>query len=281
MSEDELLSRCEFLHQVALDGGARTPAWQTSVGRSPEDTVTAPPASLRDSGLVQRALRSLTADGHLKSHEAGGQRFYSVVEERRMALDYHKNSILHFLVAPAILALALRSFGAQRASIAAVLARARELSQDLKYEFIFEPGKTLESAVEETLAHLVRWGIVERQGDDAVPVASGLRMSQLLADLLRPYLEGLWVAVDALELLQPGPMSSREWTQKALDRGRAAFFAGRIRRIESLSKATLENGISVLRDREVIRGAKVELTPEWRSRDRIVQLAEEVDRYLV
>ncbi|MFL5415342.1 MAG: 1-acyl-sn-glycerol-3-phosphate acyltransferase [Myxococcales bacterium] len=281
MSEDELLSRCEFLHQAALDGGARTPAWQTSAGRGPEDTVTAPPASLRDSGLVQRALRSLTADGHLKSHEAGGERFYSVVEERRMALDYHKNSILHFLVAPAILALALRSFGAQRASIAAVLARARELSQDLKYEFIFEPGKTLESAVEETLAHLVRWGIVERQGDDAVPVASGLRMSQLLADLLRPYLEGLWVAVDALELLQPGPMSSREWTQKALDRGRAAFFAGRIRRIESLSKATLENGISVLRDREVIRGAKVELTPEWRSRDRIVQLAEEVDRYLV
>ena len=123
--------------------------------------------------------------------------------------------------------------------------------------------------------------IVSTLSGDAVPVASGLRMSQLLADLLRPYLEGLWVAVDALELLQAGPMSSREWTQKALDRGRAAFFAGRIRRIESLSKATLENGISVLRDREVIRGAKVELTPEWRSREKTAQLSEEVDRYLV
>jgi len=76
-------------------------------------------------------------------------------------------------------------------------------------------------------------------------------------------------------------MSSREWTQKALDRGRAAFFAGRIRRFESLSKATLENGISVLRDREVIRGAKVELTPEWRSREKILQLSDGVDRYLV
>jgi len=76
-------------------------------------------------------------------------------------------------------------------------------------------------------------------------------------------------------------MSSREWTQKALDRGRAAWLAGRIRRVESLSKATLENGIDALRDREVIRGAKVELTPEWRSREKVARLAEEVDRYLV
>jgi len=197
-----------------------------------------------------------------------------------MALDYHKNSILHFLVAPAILALALRSFGGQRAPIPELMRRARELSRNLKYEFVFEPGRTLESVVEATLGHLVRWGIVERQRDDAVPVASGVRTGQLLADLLRPYLEGLWVAVDALELLQAGPMSSREWTQKALDRGRAAWLAGRIRRVESLSKATLENGIDVLRDREVIRGAKVELTPEWRPREKVAQLAEEVDRYL-
>ena len=197
-----------------------------------------------------------------------------------MALDYHKISILHFLVAPAILALALRSFGGQRVPIPELMRRARELSRNLKYEFVFEPGRTLESVVEATLGHLVRWGIVERQRDDAVPVASGVRTGQLLADLLRPYLEGLWVAVDALELLQAGPMSSREWTQKALDRGRAAWLAGRIRRVESLSKATLENGIDVLRDREVIRGAKVELTPEWRPREKVAQLAEEVDRYL-
>src|SRR5207248_3462946 len=209
MSEDEVLSRAEFLQQAALDAGARTPAWQLGSG-SPG----LPPASLRESGLVQRALLRLAADGNIKVQEAGGQRFYSVVEERRMALDYHKNSILHFLVAPAILALALRSFGGQRAPIPELMRRARELSRNLKYEFVFEPGRTLESVVEATLGHLVRWGIVERQRDDAVPVASGVRTGQLLADLLRPYLEGLWVAVDALDLLQAGPMGSREWTQK-------------------------------------------------------------------
>jgi hypothetical protein len=50
--------------------------------------------------------------------------------------------------------------------------------------------------------------------------------------------------------------------------------------VESLSKATLENGIAVLRDRDVIRGAKVELTPEWKPREKVTELAQEVDRYL-
>ena len=275
MSEDEVLSRAEFLHQAALDAGARTPAWQLGSG-SPG----LPPASLRESGLVQRALLRLAADGNIKVQEAGGQRFYSVVEERRMALDYHKNAILHFLVAPAILALAVRSYGGQRAPRTAVLDRARELSRLLKHEFIFEPGRSLESTVEEMLQLLVRWGIVVREGEDVVPVPVGVRLGQLLGDLLRPYLEGALVAVDALDPLLAAPMPTREWTRQALDRGRAAWLAGRVRRVESLSKATLESSLVMLRERDVVRGARLELTAEFRSREKIAALADEVDQYL-
>jgi glycerol-3-phosphate O-acyltransferase len=275
MSEEEVLSRSEFLHQAALDAGARTPAWQTGSGGPG-----LPPATLRDSGLVQRALLRLHADGNVRLQEAGGQRFYSVVDERRMALDYHKNAILHFLVAPAIIAMAVRSYGGQRAPRNAVLARARELSRMLKHEFIFEPGRSLESTVEEMLQLLVRWGIVVRDGDEVVPVPSGVRLGQLLGDLLRPYFEGMLVAIDALDPLVSGPMATREWTRQALDRGRAAWLAGRVRRLESLSKATFENSLVMLREKDVVRGAKLELTPEFRSREKIAALAEEVERYL-
>src|SRR5205085_10709458 len=104
------------------------------------------------------------------------------------------------------------------------------------HEFIFEPGRSLESTVEEMLQLLVRWGLVVRDGDDVVPVPTGVRMGQLLSDLLRPFLEAMWVAVDALELLLAAPMPTREWSRQALDRGRAAWLAGRVRRIESLSR---------------------------------------------
>jgi len=88
------------------------------------------------------------------------------------------------------------------------------------------------------------------------------------------------VAVDALDRLLAGPIPAREWTRQALDRGRAAWLAGRVRRLESLSKATLESSLVMLREREVVRGARLELTPEFRNREKIGALAYEVDQYL-
>src|SRR5207237_9649354 len=72
LSEDEVLDRAEFLYTAARDCGAHGDA-----------------ADPRP--LVLKAVESLVADGSLKRHEAGGERFYAVVEERRMAPDYHKN----------------------------------------------------------------------------------------------------------------------------------------------------------------------------------------------
>lgn len=261
MSETEILDRAEFLHMAALDGGARS-------GDEPMRPV------------VAKALEVLCADGTLERHEAGGERFYEVPQERRIALDYHKNGILHFLVAPAILAAALRSFRGQPASHDELLQRAREASRLLKYEFIFAPGKSLESTVDETFALLVRWGLVERTGDAVQPVARGVRNLSLLAELLRQFGEGIWTAADALQLLLAGPMPAREWMRQALDRGRAAWLAGKIHRIEALTKPTLENAMQMFRDRGVVVGAKLQLTPEWASREKLAALADEADRFL-
>ncbi|HEY4883300.1 MAG TPA: 1-acyl-sn-glycerol-3-phosphate acyltransferase [Myxococcales bacterium] len=261
LSETEILDRAGFLHMAARDNGAQG-------GEEP----------IRP--LVLNAVESLCADGTVKRHEAGGERFYAVPEERRIALDYHKNGILHFLVAPAILSAALRSFRGQPAAHAELLRRARDASRLLKYEFIFPPGKSLESTVDETFALLLRWGLVERVGDAVQPVAPGLRMLSLLAELLRPFGETVWAAADSLEFLLANPMPAREWTQKALDRGRAAYLAGRILRVEALTKPTLENAVQMFRDRGVVVGSKLQLTPEWASREKIGALANEADLFL-
>ncbi len=262
LSESEILDRADFLHAAALDCGAHAD------NNSPRP-------------LVLRALESLAADGTLRRQEAGGERFYSVPEEKRLVLDYHKNSILHFLVAPAILSAALRSFRGQPAPHSELLRRAKDASRLLKYEFIFPPGKSFESTVDETFALLFRWGLTERLGDSSVQaVARGVRLLALLAELLRPFGEGVWVTADALQLLLSGPMGSKEWMRLALDRGRAAYLAGRILRLEALTKPTLENALAMLRDRGVIIGAKMQLTPEYAAKEKLAALADEADLFL-
>jgi glycerol-3-phosphate O-acyltransferase len=261
MSEADTLDRAEFLHGAAADGGAH-----------PD------PGPVRP--RVQKAIELLCADGTLKRHEAGGERFYSVPEERRIALDYHKNAILHFLLAPAILAVALRTFRGQAAPLPELMKRAKDASRLLKHEFIYPPGRSFESTVDETFALLLRWGLVEKAGDAVLPVARGVRMLSLLAELLRPFLEGIWVAADALQLLLASPMPSKEWNRQALERGRAAYLAGRVLRLEALTKPTLDNAIMMYRDRGVIIGANVSLTAEFASREKVVALGEEVSQFL-
>jgi glycerol-3-phosphate O-acyltransferase len=262
LAESELLDRADFLHAAALDCGARADK------ESPRP-------------LVLKAIDSLCADGTLRRHEAGGERFYSLPDERRMVLDYHKNSILHFLVAPAILSGALRSFRGQAAPLPELMKRAKDASRWLKYEFIYPPGKSFESTVDETFALLFRWGLVEKVADDAVQtVARGGRMLALLAELLRPFGEAHWVVADSLQLMLAAPMPAKEWMRLALDRGRAAYLAGRINRIEALTKPTLENAIATFRDRGVVIGAKLQLTEDWASKERLASLAEEADLFL-
>ncbi len=135
--------------------------------------------------------------------------------------------------------------------------------------------------MDETFALLCRWGLVEKTAGDAVqPVARGVRMLALLAELLRPFGEGAWVTADSLQLLLPSPLGAKEWMRLALDRGRAAYLAGRISRLEALSKPTLENALAGFRDRGVVVGAKLQLTPEWASKERLATLGEEADRFL-
>ncbi len=266
LSEDDLFDRAEFLHGAALDLGAHATPWTR--------------------GLGLRALDSLCADGSLKRHEAGGERFYAVPEERRIALDYHKNSILHFLVAPAILADALRSFHGQPAPLFELMRRAKELSRLFKYEFIYEPGRSFEVTVDETFARMLQWGVAEKREDFILPTPAGVRMIQLLSELLRPFGEGVWTAMDSLSLLEAGPLEPNDWLRKALDRGRAAYLAGRILRNESLSKATFENAVAMLRDRAVLlpqtdSGSKtLELAPGFREPAKLSALADEVDLFL-
>ena len=281
MAQEEVFAKAEFLHTAALDLGARVPDWMRQPFVFNSSSL---PPTLRSTGLLERALETLRESGDVRAQQAGGETFYSVPDERRFSLDYHKNGIIHFLVAPAILAGALRSFGGQGAPPSELFKRAKALSRLLKNEFIYEPGRPFEANVDDALARLLQWGLAEKRphdrGEVIIPLSSGLKNLLLLSELLRPFAEGVWLVADALAVLKDGPLEPKEWSRRAMDRGRAAFLAGRLRRSESLSKALLDNALAMYRDRGVVvqaegKAGKLSLGSGYA--DRLQDLTEEVD----
>ncbi|MCA9582975.1 MAG: 1-acyl-sn-glycerol-3-phosphate acyltransferase, partial [Myxococcales bacterium] len=98
-------------------------------------TLQGPSSSIR-LDTVEEATR-LFLDGKLIArHERSGEVRFTVPDERRIALEYYKNNLLHFFVPAALISAALLKPGTGR-TVAMVRAQVDELSRLFKYEFLF------------------------------------------------------------------------------------------------------------------------------------------------
>jgi glycerol-3-phosphate O-acyltransferase len=233
----ELARRIELLRYIAAEGGAR-------FGRDLAGASSDP----RQPGPVADAVARLAAGGLVRVEVAAGEHIYQVVDEKRPVLDYHRNAVIHRYVAPAIVSAAVRAAGAG-ATPEQARERAAWLSRLFKLEFMYRPGTGLEVIFAENLAFLERVGSVVGEGGRLRPGPQP-EPAAFLAELLRPYLEAYRLAAETAEALLTGAprggVDRRGLVKAALERGRAAFLAGRLQCRESLSKATLENAVEWL-----------------------------------
>ncbi|MBK9518847.1 MAG: 1-acyl-sn-glycerol-3-phosphate acyltransferase [Anaeromyxobacter sp.] len=237
LTAGEVTRRVELLRYIAAEGGAR-------FGRDLAGASSDP----RQPGPVADAVARLAAGGVVRVEVAAGDHIYQVVDEKRPVLDYHRNAVIHRYVAPAIVAAALRAAGPGATAEAAQL-RAAWLSRLFKLEFMYRPDARLDAIFAEHLAFLARVGAVALDGAQVRPGAEP-DVLDFLAEFLRPYLEAYRVAAEAaLALLGEAPrgaLDRRGLVKAALERGRAAFLAGRLQTREALSKATIENAVEWL-----------------------------------
>ncbi len=270
VSSEAVSRRVELLRYVARDSGARFASGLAGASSDP----CAP-------GPVADAVATLVKKGLVRLEKAAGQIIYQVPDDKRPQLDISRNNVIHRFVAPSLIAAALRASG-EPAPLSAVRDRARWLSRLFKLEFMYRVGATFETIFSENVAFLERLGIVSQAGD-ALRAGAARDMLDFVADLTRPYLETYRLAAETLQAAAKdgAPMDRRSLIKDALERGRAAFFSGRIALRESISKATLENAAEWFSQQgalSVIDG-RWTLAAEWKER-LLPELLDEMDRHL-
>ncbi len=227
-----LLERIEMLADVLRRSGARfAGSLFDEAGNLRANTVEEANRLLMDS-------KDLIADGR------GDLARFRVPDTRRLALEFHKNSILHHLVAFSVICSELRSSGApvQRETLLAESAAALEW---LRHEFAF--ARDGEALVESALENLVDDGTFSRQAS-LISIADPDRAA-VLANLLTSHFESLRLARRGLDLLQEGSMTRKEWVRRTLSVGSRMYLAGELRQKEALSKARVENALPLFHER--------------------------------
>ncbi len=207
---------------------------------------------------ILREAVSLFLDGKLLTrHDTGDEAIYAVPEERRIGLEYYKNTILHFFVPSALIASALVVSGHQPISVGTLRERVRQLSRVFKYEFMYRADATFGEIFDDALAHMLEVGELERIADHVRPAEGPLALRlPLYREMLRTYFESYRLAARASKVLLEETTSRKDWIKRALALGQRMYLAGEIEQRESLSKSRLEGALLALRDHGLVRFAQ-------------------------
>ncbi len=263
ISHEELVRRCERFVELLRRSNARlTAATATPAGTLRREGIREAVQLFADGELVEIHATATVEQGQWPRPRgrtaAGAGAFYTVPDNKRLALDTSKNIVIHFFVERAVLALVLLDPTVSPLTVGEVRSRYLHLVEIFRHEFRLAHGDEAEQSVERLLAELVELGLLERQGDDRLgigPGSSGATASQwltMLAGVLVNYLEGYRITARSLSVLLEGPLSEKEFLRRALATGNRMFFSGEVSCREAVSKPILGNALLLFADRGVV-----------------------------
>jgi glycerol-3-phosphate O-acyltransferase len=205
---------------------------------------------------IDEVLALLIDSRDVTVHGAAEDAIYQVPEDRRIALDYYKNNLMHFFVGRAMLSLALLSTGRAAEGVDRVEVRALfdALRALLAREFRFDRDR--DRAFDDALALLFARADVAVEGGRVriAPEPRALVRVRMHAELLRNFIESALLASRSLALLEKGPLPARELSSRALALGRRWLLTGELTRPEAVTRPAIEGMFAQLRDAGVLVG---------------------------
>lgn len=188
--------------------------------------VTSRPIAARET--VERGLASLQRHGVVTRNDRGREVVYLIQPEQRIAAAYHRNSILHFFLIPAIVDLATAD------DAGALHDEALRLRDLLKFEFFFEEKGEFLAEVDVEAARADR------------PVT---------APFLRPFLEAYWATAEALVNHRDDRVDAETLTRETGGLAEQFLLQHRIYCADAVSSSYADGAVRLAEHRGLLEGA--------------------------
>ena len=190
--------------------------------------------------------------------------FYSIDDEKRLRLEYYKNSCLHFFVPVSIVAnsLKIRLQSSAVCSIKDCVDDYLVCKRMLKYEFNFRYDENENDVVERVLDYFVEKGILKLDKGQYSLASKSVDVLTSFAGLTQNFFESLKIALSLIKRNKFEITDQKEITRKMIATGENMFLLGHIKYREAVSKANFINALmlftdlGLLEDHSKILGAK-------------------------
>ncbi|MDP2312989.1 MAG: 1-acyl-sn-glycerol-3-phosphate acyltransferase [Pseudomonadota bacterium] len=212
-------------------------------------------------GIIEEALRRFVGGRMLTALEEEHGRVYSIVPERRVTLEYYKNTVLHAFAPAAFYASAVRALGNESVDRAAVSRLFRLQQFLLRYEFVLDPDVNEDTLEARAIHGLAAYGALSTDGE--LRVVDRGRVGEI-ANLVANFLESYQLVLRAAKAAK-GPVSAKDLPRDALTFGKTLLAVDEITRPESLNLVNLENAVRAFAEDGVLRrlpDGRLELVPD-------------------
>ncbi|MEC8193688.1 MAG: 1-acyl-sn-glycerol-3-phosphate acyltransferase [Myxococcota bacterium] len=193
--------------------------------------------------------------------EVGQEPIIRINPDRRITLEYYKNSVLHHVAPMSMMAAAIRSMrGAfeshpQLPMDSEAAQEIRRLFAEqvflLRYEFTTDPEHDVDTLGAAALDQLHEYGAIQIE-NGALAVGEKAHIVEL-AELTRNLLESSLLALRGVVALQHRDLTVKTMGKALQELGQTMLDAEQIRRPESLSLVNLNNAVRALRDEGILR----------------------------
>ena len=180
---------------------------------------------------------------------------FTMEDSKRLALEYYKNNIIHFLLPAAYVSTSILAQQTFRFSVAQVYEDVAFMQNFFKYEFVYDKEVSVEKLVGDVLETFEKQGWLHRMGDDDqayIVTHKGLNASQSFHGLLRNYFEAYWLVLRAFRYLHKKPYLDKDFVKKVMNLGQKATKLELIERPESISRIIFGNALQYYLEKGVI-----------------------------
>jgi glycerol-3-phosphate O-acyltransferase len=236
-------------------------------------------ATLVDPSKAVKETLSLFIDwkviDFLEDVEDEEEPFYYVDEDKKMELEYHKNSIIHFFIPHSFIAISLLTGSEEVKDSESIISDYAFLKNLFKNEFVLDEREGLQERVTSLVEYFLDSAFLSRaEGNSGYTIAKlGFDNLPIWAALAKTFLESYWIAVRSLSQQKTKGGKKGDLLKNMNYLGRRFHKLGLIEHIGALSQLNFKNAISFINE-DILNSHENSEEERSRALERLSQLGQ-------
>jgi glycerol-3-phosphate O-acyltransferase len=206
---------------------------------------------LDPSKTIEETLSPLINQGavdFLEDATGEEETFYFVDEDKKIKLEYYKNSIIHFFIPHAFVAISLLTGAEEEKNLKSIISDYAFLQNLFKNEFFIDEKEDLQKKVSSLIEYFLDSNFLSQSnGDEGYKITKlGFNKLPIWAALAKTFLESYWIAAKSMSQQKNKDGKIEDLLKNMNYLGKRFHKLGVIDHIGALSELTFKNAISYI-----------------------------------